>query len=728
VFTGVYTFSGIIIKMPKMTKETIRKEQFCKVGGFEFKDLDDDKIIGGFIATTHLDSGFEHPELGWVCDKIDKELLGEWATELNQGIPRANKVSIHHDRKDKIVAGVAQKNTASIIELPDGEYGLYVDSLIDSTHPDYSTTDHRLGNGTLDSFSIEFCNSEFTTYSKDGFVERHLHPGTELLGYTLASRPMNEYAVRIKEVNMNQNKIGIKEENKMTEDKIKELEAKEKELTEKADALAKKEQELKEEAEKPAEEEPTEEEPKESTISKEDLALLKEIKSMKASEAKEKEMKEFVKQAKEELKESLDKVDVKSKVQVKDTEDLSVEVKEIKEYADTVIVEAKEHKDGRVTFEKEGKIISVDKMWHEAGQMADKLGLTVDGLKMDAQKCEHRKFDNFTTNGKMLETKGLGIDTNQGSINYLSAVELADVFDPVIHNALNQETVTWNVLSKEDKSMKGNNQVQFKVKTAANTTTGAYLGNAVTTGNVTRINCQTKFKKYQVGVEVDGDMIAAARGGPIGDVFSNEVRDSTIDLMADINVDLYAEVGAETAAGVIGFEYITDSAGNTTLYSYTRSSTTDSANVFLNPSSAGDTYINQASADITLSNLRAAKRQALKNGAQIGNLVYFTDHIQGDKFRGIYDAAQRNTPTSTRWGFEGRPEFDGIPIFEDKDCNDDDWFLVDLTTHKIAMWVPPTLEMLGKDSDSEKGFIKTYFATYNTFIRRMVQIYGCATT
>jgi len=223
-------------------------------------------------------------------------------------------------------------------------------------------------------------------------------------------------------------------------------------------------------------------------------------------------------------------------------------------------------------------------------------------------------------------------------------------------------------------------------------------------------------------------MIAAARGGPIGDVFAEEVKEATVDLLSVINSALFAEVGAETAAGVIGFEYIADSQGNTTLYGYSRDSTTDSAIIFLSPSSAGDTFIDGSSQDITLANLRKAKRQALKEGAQISNLVYITDHIQGDKFRGIYDAAQRNMPTSARWGFEGRPEFDGIPIFEDKDCADDDWWLIDLESHRVAVWVPPTLEMLGKDADSVKGFIKTYFATYNRYIRRMVMIYTNATT
>jgi len=215
-------------------------------------------------------------------------------------------------------------------------------------------------------------------------------------------------------------------------------------------------------------------------------------------------------------------------------------------------------------------------------------------------------------------------------------------------------------------------------------------------------------------------MVAAA--GP-RDVFSMEVSDSTDDLLQTMNAQLFAETGLETASQPIGFEYITDSAGNTTLYNVTRSA----ANL-LSPDSAGDTYINGSSANLSITNLRAAKRQALKEGAKARNLVWFGDHIQGDKLRGIYDSAQRLVPVSSRFGFEGMMTFDGIPFFEDKDCNDDDVFLVDLETHRIAIWVPPTLEMLGKDGDSIKGFIKTYYAVWNRAPRRMVQIHANATT
>ena len=42
----------------------------------------------------------------------------------------------------------------------------------------------------------------------------------------------------------------------------------------------------------------------------------------------------------------------------------------------------------------------------------------------------------------------------------LSAAELADVFDPVVYNALNEKVVLWSILAKDDLSQKGNNQVE----------------------------------------------------------------------------------------------------------------------------------------------------------------------------------------------------------------------------------------------------------------------------
>lgn len=674
-----------------------------RICGYEKKETEDgDLILKGYIATTHLDDGFLDPHSEkYVRDRIAKETLDKWADDLNAGIPSANKVSVNHNREPH-VTGVAIKGTARVDMLPDGEYGLYTETLVDKTKDTFDDVSYRVDHNLLDSYSIEFTTKDYANmeylpgavveHEVNGGIIRDLLPGAILEGYTLASQPMNPNAVMTKEIL----KSFTKEESKMTEKKE---EAPAEEASEKVEEKVE---------EAPKEEAPAEEAEEAKELSKEDSKILKEAKERIAKETKEKEFTDIVSKVKEEVKESLKDVEVENKVAVNTGE---TEMKEEKEYKEAV---------------KSGSKIGIDLQFKMAGDMADKCGFTDKGMvKVGGTPATAKEFKGFQINNNKLETKALGITTNQNSdTDYLlSAAELSDVFDPVIHNFLNQKITTWNSLPKVDLSQKGNNQVQFTIKTVRNSTASAYTGNAVTTGNVQRQKYMTKFKKYQVGVAVDGDMIAAARGGPVGDVFAQEVRDSSDDLMEVMNQALYAEVGLETAAGVIGFEYLADSAGNTSLYNVTRSAANQLA-----PDSAGNTYINGASADVSVANLRAAIRNAREEGASDNNLVFYCSPIQYDKIRGIYDAAQRLVPTSSRFGFEGLMSFDGIPVFFDKDCNDDDIFLIDHETHKIAIWVPPTLEMLGKDSDAEKGFIKSYWCTFNMAPRRIAMIYGNATS
>ena len=695
-------------------KRKDKKEKFTHVYGYEIKeDMNGNLVRGGYIATTHLDSGFYDPSRDkFIRDKIDRRTLERWADEINQGNPRSNKVSVNHNREPH-VAGVALKGSARVDLLPDGEYGLYVDTLIDKTREDYTELEYRLDNGLLDSFSIEFTTKDPLTgeYIEGAVSEdesdigiiRSLMPGTVLEGYTLASQPMNEHAVMIKEVlpQMKEKKEDVPADEE-PEDK--------KEPAKEADNM---EEDKKESTAVP----------EVKTISDEDMQMLKELRAekekKKVEEMKEKEYKEILDKVKEDLKKDMGNISVEDKT-MKNT-DTEVEVKEVKDYNALLEDKGKKKSCGMMDYK-----ISIDRQLEIAGKLADKLGFTNGMIKSDVTTIGNRQFKNFSTNGNLIEAKGLSITTNQNTdTDYLlSAAELADVFDPVIYNILNQKTTTWNLLMKEDYSNKGNNQVQFTLKIGRNATRGFYNANAVSTGNTDRQKYMTKFKKCQVGVEVDGDMIAAARGGPVGDVFAQEVRDATDDLMELMNSQLFAETGAETAAEPIGFEYITDQAGNTSLYNLTRTQANGLAST-----DTTDNYINANGGDISPTLLRQAKRKSVgTEGADLNNLVFVTSFVQGDKFRGIYDSQQRTVPTSSRFGFEGRPEFDGIPIFEDKDCNDDDWFLVDLETHKIAIWVPPTLEMMGKRADNQEGFMKSYYAVYNKAPRRMVQIYGAATS
>lgn len=648
----------------------------------------------GYIATTHFDGD----------DIITKNALQSWASEINEGNPRVNKVSVHHERMPH-VAGVGVKGTARVDNLPDGEHGLYVQTRIDKTREDIGDITYRLENDFLDSFSIEYIAPEECTHDENTGA-RILDERTQLHGWTLASQPMNEHAVMIKEI-LKQSKEG----NKMSEEETPAETPAEVPVEEPA-----KEEEIK--AEEPVEETPKEEMQKaaEEAMPTEEKELFKKFKAIRAKEHKEAEHKRIAADVVKHLREDLKDFKVENKV----LHNKDVENKEVLDYKEAVKFES---------------TLSASSQFKAAGKMSDKLGLTTaSGAKESAMNAIERatkgmcQFDTKLTksNGYAMEYKGLGITTNQNTdTDYLlSSAELSDVFDPVIYNYLNWKTATWNVLQKDDYSMKGNNQVQFTGVTAGNTTAAAYTGNAVTTSNTTRLKYMTKFKKYAVGVEVDGDMIAAARGGPIGDVFAQEVKDATGYLLSVMNAALYAEVGLETVAGVIGFEFICDGVGNGTLYNLTRSA----ANRLL-ATTATDTYINGNSVDVTSANMRKAIRNLIEESGDTNNAVFFTSPIQYDKIKTIYEDQGRNiVPMSMRFGFEGLMTFDGIPVFYDKDCNDDDIYLVDLETHRIAIWVPPTLEMLGKDSDSQKGFIKTYWCTYNRCPRRMVMIYGNKTT
>ena len=355
-----------------------------------------------------------------------------------------------------------------------------------------------------------------------------------------------------------------------------------------------------------------------------------------------------------------------------------------------------------------------------ASKLAAEFGLFKDGgeYKETSRKEGGHEFKSFGTNGRFLEFKGLSIGSNATSYTQ-SQTELDDIYDPMIWNLLNQGTLTWNYLDKEDYSGKGNNLVQFRVKVGVNETRGFYLGNEVSTGKGKRLKYQTKFKKIKVGVEIDGDMMAAARGSSVGDVWSLEIASAAEDLLSLMNAQLFAETGLEAGAEPIGFEYITDAAGNTNLYGETRTAANGLA-----PTNAADTY-RSGSSGYTASLARGAITHCIKDGSVKRDLFFVCDPVVGDIIRASEDDKRRHaTPTMTRFGFETDLFIDGIPVLEDKDCNDDDLFLVDKRHHKVAIWLPPTLELLGKRADADEGFIKCYYAPYNTAPRRMVQIHS----
>lgn len=600
-----------------------------------------------------------------VGDHIPKNVLDSWAKELNSGNPQSNKVSYHHAIKMK-VAGICVKGSASVIPLPKGNFGLETTTKLNRTSPEFKEIEYEVKEGHLDGFSVEYnTHDSRTTHTenKEGQRVRVFHPETELHGYGFASRGINPNAV-ITDYSYKE----ILRGNKMNDAKQAEAApaAESKEATKVAEMFN--------------------------------------------------EHKEHINKTLNEIKESVKNASVESKALKNDSEKGSSIVYEVQEYKEVLA----------------GKVSDVREQLRRAGKVAEMKGLISDsgfhwsptGAKTEK---EVKTNANFQVNGNKLEYKALGITTNQNTdTDYLqSAAELSDVYDPVIFNMLNQNIVLWNVLGKDNEAGKGNNQMQFTGKTASNASGGFYAGNAVSTGNTTRLKFQTKFKKYQIGVSVDGDMLVAARGGPVSDVFAKEIADATDDMMQALNQALYtANIGLETATGPISLSYLANTATNTSLYNLTRSATNK-----LSPDAAGDTYINGSSVRVGVQNLRAGRRQLQLEGAKDKNIIYVCHPLQADLWRGKFDDIQRRAgPQDTGIGFSTDLFLDGYPIFIDKDCGNADWYVLDLETLRIAVWQPPTITLLGITGDSLSAFIKTYYCVYSRAPRRIAMIYSNATS
>ena len=714
------------------------KEFRCNVVGFEIKEDEKSFHVEGLIATTHIDNADEDDGIG-IPDRIPKETLESFANQINT-IDAARRMGTHHSEgsnQNKIYQNWIQSigasdlvsdepgreffgradvsnNPAIVIDLADGEHGLYVDTQLLKKDPMTPNIIEGFHNGHFNSFSITYQTDGFQTTDfereGDGLV-RVLLPETQLAGYTAASHPVNPHAVatafgfkEFKELVV-MDQLNLKEVKQMSEEDVNNGEDSQEDSSAQNEPSSEADAGSSDNGDSSAASGSTEE------TSEEEVTEQKEFKRWKADRKKLEEKELMEKTAGKIAASVVKKMEVKEKV-LKDNEPKDDETK--------VSFELKEFKEA---IDSAGKL-EIKEQFRRAAAYCDSINLDWESAKTSA--AESREYKSFGVNGTNLEYKALGITTNQNTdTDYLqSSAELQDIYDPIIYNALNQVTVTWNLLAKDDFSSKGNNQVQFTLKTAANTTAAFYTGNAVATGNVTRLKYQTKFKKLQVGVSVDGDMIAAARGGPVSDVFAQEVMDSTMDMLSVLNVALFAEVGLETASGVIGFEYIADSAGNTSLYNLTRSAANKLA-----PDSAGDTYIDQGATIVSMTNLRSGIRQAVIEGSFKRNLVYITSPTQGDLMRGKFDDSRRMLKsTDTDFGFSTDLFIDGVPVFEDKDCNTDDWFLIDLESHRVGIWIPPTIERLGKSADSEDAFIKMYLATYNRRPRSLVQIFNCATS
>ena len=138
---------------------------------------------------------------------------------------------------------------------------MFVESKINKTHPDFDTIKYEVDNGMADAFSKEYKHPDG---AKEDNELRFLDVSTELYGWTIASRPMNERAVMMKEFSKN----NILEVKKMSEIEIKEETSGVEETPKKKETPEEKKKREEEEAKK-AKEEKAKKSNEEKTVKKE---------------------------------------------------------------------------------------------------------------------------------------------------------------------------------------------------------------------------------------------------------------------------------------------------------------------------------------------------------------------------------------------------------------------------------------------------------------------------
>ncbi|KKN53835.1 hypothetical protein LCGC14_0598610 [marine sediment metagenome] len=680
-------YCATIQKKVEGKKESKISEKFGKI---DLKEIQGEYHSKGYIATTHKDS---------VGDIIQKETMDQWADDINSADnSTADNVSIHHKREDLNLAGRGEKS-ARVEQLDDGEYGLFVDTHHNKTHPDFADTVYQIDNDFLTHYSIEFDTHDESSTSREnvgGDWVRYIEPGTDLVGYGLASP-----------------RTVVNENTQIQEHGYKEL-IHFKEKHSEGKKMQKKEEKPAEEAptEEPKDapkEEPTKEAPKEEK--KEDTP--EEKKDEKPAEGKEdiKELKETIrKEVIADLKETVEKkkpiIVNKEKIEKKE-----MELKELNDFKEAMTKEPTATNYKERAYE-QSKILELQ--WKEASNLhsaLDKKSAWIGGSQNSTSSPFEIKEGKIQFKTLTTDSNYVGAQTTYWDAldNYeQTPAELNDIYGPVIINQLNEETTAWNLLPKDN--MSGASAIRFRARTAEGGSNPPGSVAYGSTPNWTRYAVRRKFNlnfvtyKADVAVEFEEIELARAAGG-IGDIYADEIKWATSKLMSNINVDLLTSSTTPSESEPYTFEQTIKTTGN--LYGKSVQ-----ASGYTTLAAAGVDDVD--SAPITLEKMRAMIDAVRIKGAKITDIAFITSYTQRRKVITQYQAIQRSFPTSARIGFEGQVEIDGVPIYPDKDANADDLWLVDLTHMRVGVKKAATYVEFGLTELKRKGIIWMMVNLYNT--------------
>lgn len=744
----------------RQEKEMTSEHKFCGFGKIQIKEDEKDFHVSGFVATSHPDRAEAN---GFAGDIIPKSTLQKITEQLNNRYkPEAGAVSYRHDwikdNNPNLPLAGAIAEPAVLKQTEDNEWGVFVDTVVSKTHPNYNNIKTEIEQGIIPGFSIEYVGKGQIPVEKEGKKYRML-TDIDMLGFGFANRRMiaNPHAEIIdfgyKEI------FGLKEHHGDEEYSMEECPECKKKVREDKMSEHKKEHKGEKEMEQTNVQEKKEAataavEVKQYNVSAEDMTLLAQFKEQKEKESKVKEMISVLTPSiKEQVAAEVKELRKRSMPGVNTGSD-SAEFKELKEYKESL--ETKERYETMNWEARQSKHqYSVRVQYKEAAKLMNKIH-SMGALYMGSgfangvalPKYPEMKEVSYVDDGEFrhgeflnpfgemqvkerIEVKGLDTASNAGTqtdTNLASAswtygsyfqapVEFNDIFQPVIVNQLNDRNTTWGTLQKEDWS--GYYQIAFRARTGRNSTAAGYtegtnyVYGTDFSGQVGYDKFVQPFSYYGVRVAVTGQKMALARApGGIGDVWAEEIRWSTQDLLRTLDLAVIGTGAGTSESTSLGFEglflgttgtlYGKSLATYATLRSHTKVQTT---RVDLNEL--------RLMIERVQTGTGSGSSEVISN-ADVSNLALFMHPLQERFIKGLIQDMQRIVPLSAKVGFEGRVEIDTVPIVTDQRMNTDDIFLIDTSVTKIGVNLPPTVMPLPVTADAQAALIKIYWNLYSS--------------
>lgn len=324
-------------------------------------------------------------------------------------------------------------------------------------------------------------------------------------------------------------------------------------------------------------------------------------------------------------------------------------------------------------------------------------------------KCVDKGLQIF---GNVQVKSTLGATPAENSSSYTQDdVEFADVFAPGIIDTFNNQTNLFGFLKKESHPAGAGSYYQWKMVTNQDPDSNeTFVGQnevSVTKNYAGKNNYQTPLKIARRGVSVT-DFIQRYSARSLGDLFRMELDIQMKKMMNDVDAALFAEVADGTGNAPLGLEAVADSAGNTTLYGYTRSTANR-----LSPDTASDTY-EAIGGSLTEAKLRSKITYLRSEGSMLDDLAIVAHPTTYGYLLNLLDGNRRFMTTGATFGFNQKmvAQFDGLPIIVDHNCNSDALCIIDSSQDacSIVIGQEPRITNLAKVGAATEAYIQMDFA------------------